>query len=162
MWIKIISNLSLTYYKRYKQEYIEHKEHKEDKNEYNVETYFDIPIINKFKHNLMNWEQAKDVNETMKETKMTINVEAEEENEHGLSKNRIIEEILKGNYNRPLNDSLNHPFTPPFTKFHNFEYINKEEKVDDEVNVHEGKEEKFHITKYDNDELVSNSTGKKL
>jgi len=66
-----------------------------------------------------------------------------------LSKNKIISEILKENFNKKsLNDSLNRPFTPPFNNIN--AYLVCDEKINENLNEN----------KYENDDIVSNSTGK--
>jgi hypothetical protein len=109
---------------------------KNDEIEENLDRYYDIPIKNKKpNYNHKEYYENQRENKTTNKEYIADGVD--------MSKHRIIEEILKENYNKSLNDSLNRPFTPPFNKFNNFDY-----------------EEKHYNNKSDNEEIVSNTTGK--
>lgn len=129
--------------KNYKFE-IENSIHKNDEIEEKLDRYFDIPIIKKQK----NTNEKYNTNTKENKQNDAEGNEDEVEANTNISKNKIINEILKENYKKPLNDSLNRPYSPPFiSKFDNLPSY--ENKTDLEK---EGKD--------DNDELRSNSTGK--
>lgn len=113
-----------------------------------LDRYFDIPIIKKQK----NTNEKYNTNTKENKQNDAEGNEDEVEADTNISKNKIINEILKENYKKSLNDSsLNRPYSPPFiSKFDNLPtYENK-------TNLCPFQKE----SKDDNDEIVSNSTGK--
>lgn len=103
----------------------------------NIDKYYDIPIKN-----------VKKLNSNTHKENYLKSMDQYIEDDDGLqqndvSKNRMIDEILRESYRKALNESTNRPFTPPFSKFNNIDTESQQK-----------------TSRRDIDEMTSNSTAK--